>query len=84
MMLWVRQGLDQDYSVAGWSDVGRGDKRNVINSWDSGAVDREVYVTSTEHEAVHVEDERTGFPPGDIIGAMDSTTGSFTSSELAA
>ena len=30
------------------SDVGRGDKRYVINSWDSGAADLEVYVRDTD------------------------------------
>ena len=32
MMPRVGQGLDQDYSVAGLSDVGRRDERDVINS----------------------------------------------------
>ena len=62
MILCGRQGLDQDYSVAGMPDVGRGDKRDVINSWDSGAADREVYVSSTEHDRNHIQDEGTGFP----------------------
>ena len=44
LILWVRQCLDQDYSVAGLSDVGRRHKQNVINSSDSRAADREVYV----------------------------------------
>ena len=48
--------FDQDYSVARWPDVGRGDKRNVINSWDSGAADGEVYITDGQWR-VHVQDE---------------------------
>src|SRR5262249_48666167 len=68
----VRQGLDQDYSVAGLSDVGRGDKVDVIDSWDRGAADREVYVSSTEHDWIHVQDERTRLPPRHISCAMNS------------
>ena len=68
----VRQGLDQDYSVAGLPDVGRGDKGDVINARDSGAAHREVYVHSTEHDWIHVQDERTGLPPRHISCAMNS------------
>src|SRR5262249_33837174 len=68
----VRQGLDQDYSVAGLPDVGRGDKVDVIDSWDRGAADREVYVSSTEHDWIHVQDERTRLPPGSRSCGMNS------------
>jgi hypothetical protein len=69
--------LDQDYSVAGLSDVGRRDKVDVVDSWNSGAADREVYVTSTEHDWIHAQDERTGLPPEDIPRAMDSDNREF-------
>ena len=45
MILWDRQGFDQDYSVAIGSEGGRGDERYVINSWNSSAAHLEVYVT---------------------------------------
>ena len=46
----VRQRFDLNYSVAGFSDVGRRHKQNVINSSDSGTANLEVYVRSTDHE----------------------------------
>ena len=49
----------------------------VINSGDSGAADREVYVRSTEHDWIHVQDERTGLPPRHISCAMDSDNRDF-------
>jgi hypothetical protein len=73
----VRQGFYQDYSVAGLSYIGRGDKRNVINSRDRGAANREVHVHSTEHDWVHIQYEGTGLPPRHIPCAMDSDNREF-------
>src|SRR5436190_3171194 len=68
----VTQRCERDRCVAGLSDVGWGEKRNVINSCDSGAADLEVYVHSTERECrLHLQDERAGLSPEDIPGAID-------------
>jgi hypothetical protein len=70
--------LNQQYSVAGLSDVGRGDKVDVINSWDSGAADTEVYVHSADLNWIHVQDEHTGLLPArDVPCAMDSDKRKF-------
>jgi hypothetical protein len=63
--------LHQDYSVAGLSDVGRRHKRNVIDSWDSGAAYREVNIHSTEHDWIHVQNKGTGLPPRNIPSAVN-------------
>ncbi len=57
----------------------RGDKGDVINSWDSGAADTEVYVSSSEHQRrPHVQNERTGLPPRHcLLCAMDSDNRDF-------
>jgi hypothetical protein len=54
--------LNQDYSVAGLPDVGRGDKVDVINSGDSSAADREVYVSSTTEQALRATAGRQECP----------------------
>ena len=52
-------------------------RRNVIDSRHGRAANREVYVSSTEQNWIHVQDERTGLPPRHISCAMDSDNWEF-------
>jgi len=66
----IGQGLDQKHSKAGLTDEGWGDKRNVINSWDSCAADSELYESCSEQDfRIHAQDEYAGLPSFNFFNA---------------